>query len=184
MTKYLVFDTETTGLPDMKQPADAVGQPRLASIAMLFVSPAFDIQCEWFSLVLPDGWGMGAEASAINGLTTERLAADGLSVRYALEIYARAIDEGRTVVAHNVVFDTKIMRGELRRAGMDDRYARTSTVCTMTHGRRFCSRGKLSVVYEELTGKPLDGAHNARNDAHACLNVLRELRDRIPLAVA
>lgn len=40
---YAVFDTEGTGLFDYKQPADAKGQPRMASLAILYVNEALDI---------------------------------------------------------------------------------------------------------------------------------------------
>ena len=35
--KYVVIDTETSGLFDFSKPADAEGQPRLASLAMVFL---------------------------------------------------------------------------------------------------------------------------------------------------
>jgi DNA polymerase III subunit epsilon len=172
---YLVIDTETTGIPNDRLPADARGQPRVASAAMIFVDRDLDLQHEWSALIRPDGWTMPAYVERINGLSTERLTREGLTILYPLAMYAKAIDEGRIIVAHNIHFDTKLMRGELRRYGMDDRYGRTKTICTMTAGRQLCSGGRLSVVYRELCGTELTGAHDALNDARACLAVLRRL---------
>jgi DNA polymerase-3 subunit epsilon len=178
MNGYLVIDVETTGLPRDYLPADAPGQPRVASAAFLYVDNDLELQHEWHALIRPDGWHMPTDIERINGLSTERLAEEGLTILYPLAMYAKAIDEGRIVVAHNIQFDTKLMRGELRRAGMDDRYARTKTICTMLAGRKLCSGAKLATVYRELNGPELQGAHDALNDARACLAILRRLRER------
>lgn len=175
---YLILDTETTGIPDFTKPADAEGQPRVASVAMIFCDRDLSVQAEWYTLIKPDGWEMPPEAGSINGLTTERLTAEGIPMLIPLLVYAAAIDDGKIVVAHNQRFDTKMMRGELRRVSMDDRYAKTWTLCTMTLARPLCSRAKLSIVHQELCGEYLDGAHNALNDARACLAILRKLRER------
>jgi DNA polymerase-3 subunit epsilon len=175
---FCVIDTETNGLPDNTKPADAEGQPRVASAALIFTDRDLNPQHTWHGLVKPDGWTMPPEVQAINGLSMERLTAEGLPILLPLSLYALALDEGRTIVAHNFYFDAKLMRGELRRAKMDDRYAKTGSLCTMIMARRLCSRAKLTVVYQELIGQPYEGAHGALADAQACLAVLRAIRDR------
>jgi DNA polymerase III epsilon subunit-like protein len=175
---YLVIDTETTGLTFDHLRADAPEQPRMASCALLFVNDSLELEHEWNGLIKPDGWTMPAEVERINGLSTEKLLASGGAVFYSLAIYGAAVDTGRVVVAHNIHFDTKIIRGELRRSGLSDRYNQTRTICTMIHGRRVCGRGSLAFVHETLCGAKLQDAHSARADAHACLRVLRELSRR------
>lgn len=175
---YLILDTETTGVPDFTAPADAEGQPLVASLAMIFCDRELNVQAEWSTLIRPEGWIMPAEAGAINGLTTERLMAEGIPMLIPAMVYAAAVDDGRTVVAHNQRFDTKMMRGELRRHGLNDRYAKTKTICTMGHGRKVCSGGRLSVVYNDLCGEFLTDPHKALGDARACLAILRKLVER------
>src|SRR5260221_2741319 len=114
---YFVFDTETTGLCDFNRPAHAEGQPRLASWAMMFVDDDLHVTEGWHGLVKPDGWTMPSEATAINGLTDERLRAEGRSVRLPLFLIGLAIEQQYTLVAHNLQYDAKVMRGELRRVG-------------------------------------------------------------------
>lgn len=187
MAGFLVVDTETTGLFRFGDPADADGQPRLASIAMLFCDDAFELQHEWFSLIRPDGWEMPREAEAINRLTTEKLLAEGVDVSVPLAIYAGAIKLGRTVVAYNAQYDTKIMRGALRRAGWNDLYTRTLTLCVMEAMTDVCAlpspRGgykwpKLVQAYAHFFGEQHEGAHGALEDARACLRIAQELRRR------
>jgi DNA polymerase III epsilon subunit-like protein len=177
---YLIIDTETTGLPNDALPAHEPSQPRAASVSLIFADEKCEIEHEWHGLIRPDGWTMPREVEKINGLSTEKLQAEGGPILYPLAIYGTAIDLGRTVVAHNIHFDTKIMRGELRRAGLPDRYLQTQTICTMVHGRRLCGRGSLAFVHQSLCGQTFPGAHNARFDSHACLAVLRELIKRAP----
>ena len=180
---YLVFDTETTGLPDWQAPADAEHQPRLASIAMLLVDDDFEIEERIYSLIRPVEWEMaaGCEASIVNGLTQERLLAEGRPIEEILDAMDVAIMAGRTLVAHNLQFDSKIMRGELRRAGytVDCQHG----ICTMRRLRDVCAipapRGngfkfpRLGEACNALLKRPLLGAHNALADAKACLWLLR-----------
>lgn len=129
--KYLVIDTETSGLPNWKLPADAPGQPRLAQLGMLVLD---DIDASPVSLgmyIQPDGWVMDPGAEKVNGLSTGFLRERGVPVTEALEQYVELVDAGYVVVAFSARFDLKIMRGELRRAGWDDRFERTPNICVM-----------------------------------------------------
>lgn len=185
---YLVLDTETTGLPDWRLPADAEGQPRLASWCFLFVDDDLEIEERRYELVRPDGWTMPDAAAAVNGLTQERLIAEGHDVALALHLLNGAIAEGRTLVAHNLQFDTKIMRGEFRRAGYDDAARCSGGICTMRALTQACGLPKptgnglkfprLAEACLVLLGRDLPGAHNALIDAKACLWLLRVMRER------
>jgi DNA polymerase III epsilon subunit-like protein len=190
LEKILVIDTETTGLFDFKQPADAEGQPRMASIAMieavLVHGPTPDSVPQWFqqleyhTLIRPDGWEMTPEAFAVNGLTTERLADEGIPIAEILERYVSVIERGDTViVAHNATFDTKVCRAELRRAGMDDLYTQTQTICTMMKSNPICKIPKangrgikwptLDEAYQFFMGRPRQGkTHDSLIDARDC----------------
>jgi len=129
--RYVCVDVETTGLFDFSKPADAEGQPRLAHLALIYLDSEFNVERDYDVLIKPDGWTLDAGAAAVNGLTVERLSANGIPVVDALLEYAKAIEMGRVVVAFNAQFDTKILRGELRRAGMDDLFMKTRNICVM-----------------------------------------------------
>lgn len=128
---FAVIDTEGSGIFDYKKPADADGQPRMAELAIIYLNDKLEIEREYQAYVKPDGWAMAAEATAINGLTTEFLIENGKPVAEILAVYSEAITEGRAIVAFNAQHDCKTLRAELRRAGMPDLFEQTRNVCVM-----------------------------------------------------
>lgn len=106
----------------------------------------------------------------------------------ALAFYSGAVHHGRTVIAYNAQYDTKIMRSALRRAGHPDLYDLTTARCLMEACTDVCRilspRGngykwpKLLQAYAHLFGTPHEGAHGALEDARAALRIARELRVR------
>lgn len=182
---YAVIDTETSGLFDFSKPADAEGQPRLAHLCMILLDDDPNEQGVIDHLVRPDGWTMGAEASKINGLTDEILLEKGIPVAEVLALYASMIDSGAVVVAFNAQYDTKIMRAELRRAGMDDRFDKTPNICVMRGCTDICQvpkangKGyKFPKLAEALAHFKIEqhGAHSADGDARGALEIFRKLR--------
>ena len=193
MTKYMIIDTEGTGLFDYKKPADAEGQPRLAEIAILFVNEALEIEREYHALVKPDGWTMPEATTKIHGLTQEMLEADGVPVSEILTVYNDGISEGRVFVAHNQQHDGKQLRAELRRAGLADNFETSPGFCTMRNltdvvkipplgnrgGYKWPKLSECCVFF----GMDEFGDHTAMNDAKACLGLLRKMRELgLPLA--
>jgi len=150
---YIVIDVETSGLyiyknPDgTPHPADAPDQPRLAELAIIFCDDDFNVEREYQGYIQPDGWEMTAEATAINGLTTDDLMLLGVPVSMVLAVYHTAIKEGRVVVSHNAQFDCKALRGEARRIGIPDLFEETQNICTMR------SAMKLVPKVKKLNGK-------------------------------
>ena len=185
--KYLVIDTETTGLFNFKLPADADGQPRLAHLAMIWAD-ADGIELDRQDLyVRPNGWSMPqgpGSAGAVNGLKDDFLHEHGADIADVLEQYLEEVRRGLVVVAYNAHYDLKVMRGELRRAGKPDLFEQTKNVCVMRPMTALCkityaNRGgyKFPNLGEALAyfGHELHDAHKAMNDAEGALIVMREL---------
>lgn len=189
--KFAIIDTETNGLFLFKDeagvpiPADDPRQPRLAHLAMILLDDELREERAIDLYVRPDGWSMPqgeGSAGAVNGLTDEFLSENGAPIADVLDQYARVIDAGYVIVAFNAQFDCKQMRGELRRAGLDDRFERTPNICVMRAsmglgvkkaggGRGF---PKLSDCCAHL-GIVNDSAHSAGGDARAALELFRHL---------
>jgi DNA polymerase III epsilon subunit-like protein len=186
MTLHLAIDVETSGLFDYTKPADAEGQPRAAQIGMIWLDHDLSTirEAEW--LIKPIGWTLEAEAAAVNGLTHELLEAEGGPIDEALRDYARAIDERHVIVGFNAAYDIKLMRGELRRAKLEDRYMLTRTLDVMQGCRKIVDartatgKSKAPKLEEACTFFGIDREplpHRALGGARACVLILRKLRE-------
>ncbi len=181
--KYAVIDTETSSLMDFSKAAEAEGQARLASLAIVLLDENLIEIDRTTAFILPDGWEMKEEATKVNGLTTEILLSCGVPVVRVLGYYASLIDSGIIICSFNAQFDTKVMR-ELRRAKMDDRFERTPNICIMRAFTDVCKipkkKGagykfpKLSEACAMLN-IPQPAAHSAIGDAISAAHLLREL---------
>jgi DNA polymerase III subunit epsilon len=181
--KYVVADTETSGLFDYSKPADADGQPRMAQLALCVLREDLSIERHASFLIKPDGWVMNEETAKIHGLTQERLEAEGEDISQALGLYNALLDEGYIVIGYNVSFDLKMMRAELRRAGLPDRFESTSSIDCMRPMEKVCKIAKangkglklpkLIEAYEHCFGVTIEGAHDALQDARACAAIFR-----------
>ena len=197
--RCLAIDTETTGLPRYDRPADDPSQPRIYSLGYVLFDPeapdGADIAV--YDLVKPDGWTVPAEAAAIHGLTTELLLEKGIPIREALDRFLVAHVLADQLTGFNTNFDLKLLRGELRRCGLQDGYGALPVLDVLhqvrpyckiapTHamhraGRHYSKTPKLLEAYEICLGKAHQGAHNALGDATATVELYRWLRTRRPL---
>ena len=190
--KYVVFDTETTGLflfrvkeTGEPVPADDPRQPRLASFAAILADEFGNEISRVKHYVKPDGWEMPQEegtAGAVNGLTNEFLAESGVHVSEVLDIWEGYVNDGLIAAAFNSQFDTKMMRAELRRAGRPDLFEQTKNTCLMRGLAPYGKEG-LCIVrgYVKLAeacdhfGIVNENAHDAMADAEAALAILKQL---------
>lgn len=189
--RYLVFDTETSGLPDYAAPADDPCQPRLAQFTGHVLQMhdrdrgiSFERVDTMNYLVRPDGWEMEEGATAVNGLTTEYLREHGQPVGDLLAWYTSTIKGGCIAVSYNARHDCKVMRGELRRAEMEDLFEQTPNICLM----RACGKKEVGIVkanggrgWPKLSdacrhfGIEQAGEHTASGDAEAHVQLFLKL---------
>lgn len=182
---WCIFDTETSGLFDFRQPADAPGQPRLAQFSAILIGDDLAETDRINLYVRPDGWEMTAEAQAVHGLSTEFLKREGAPVDYVLGIYANLIDGGYIMAAYNAQYDLKVMRGEMRRAERPDLFEETPNTCLMRAAMKLGikkaggGRGwpKLSDVATHFAF-PIPNPHDAMGDAAAAARLFRVLHAR------
>lgn len=203
---YLIYDTETNGLPKNYKAAmaDLDNWPRVIQLAWQFYDEDGDLLAEEENLIVPDGWTipsiMGfvdqgypikeAEKKAKfwtdNGFYTEESMESGIPIADALEPFLAYYDRSKALIAHNNAFDFKVLGAELLRANMRATQI-IPKLCTMESSTDFCKiRGqygkykwpKLEEVYYKLFRENFDGAHDALSDVKACARVFFELKKR------
>lgn len=193
--KTLVYDCETTGLPVFSAPSEDPRQPYITQLSAILVDDAGAELGVLDSLVKPEGWIIGAEASQLTGITQEQLEAEGRPITEVLEefwaLYTQA-DAG--VLAFNESFDARMVRIMLKRLGWGTRItmwegrkaacamARSTAHCNLPPTAKMKAAGfnkpknpKLAEAYKILTGLEMDGAHNALFDVRATITVHQKL---------
>lgn len=178
--KLLFIDTETTGLFDFNLPAHADSQPRVAQFAATLCEEE-QIICRLSAIIKPHNWTMTKEAEAIHGLSQEKLS-HGINIGMVLAWYSIVLAEFMPlVVAHNVKFDTKAMRGEMRRAGIQDRFAETKVFCTMMESQKLMPGYQFPSLAEAVRfffDEELVNAHSADADVEYCRRIYFEIQKR------
>lgn len=196
--KFVVFDTETTGLPTM------VGRPRTFAdplkypqhyAGVFILSLAFAVQENDETTVEPTERYLrhpgidpeSGQAFQAHGITRAKIEEKGEDPATVLRDFLSNVDDSTCLVGHNVDFDVFVLAGNLARLGLRDEAARVISmprVCTMRAGTPLCRipspRGdykwpKLVELYTHLFGHPFEGAHNAACDVRAALDCFNRM---------
>jgi len=185
---YIIFDTETTGLPkSFKAPyTDTDNWPRCIQIA-------WQLHDEWGNLieakdylVKPEGFNIPYDAEQIHGISTELAEEQGVDLKFVLDEFNIALGKAKFVVGQNVSFDNNVMGCEYHRFGvetelnnmkvLDTMTEKTATLCQLKGGRG----GKfklptLTELHTHLFGEGFGDAHNATADVEATTRCFLEL---------
>jgi len=189
-TKYAIISTCSSDRFDYKLAADAAGQPRLAMLAYAMVDDGKESFSDPY-VVLPDGWRMSPDAAAATGLTDDLLRGPGEPVLGALIAYVELVKDGHVIVAYGAPHHMKLMRGEMRRAGMADHYAETpyidlmramTDVCRLPNpsGRKGFKFPKFAEALAHF-GEPCPEVRDAAFDLRASLLLFRKLSAMVKL---
>ena len=185
---YLIFDTETTGLPKRWNApiTDSDNWPRCIQIAWQLHDTLGNLVDSQDYLVQPDGFNIPYDAEQIHGISTELAAQKGISLTEVLEKFNLALSKAKFVVGQNVGFDVNIMGAEFHRMQVDNPLQElpvldtcteeTALLCKLPGGRG----GKfklptLTELHEYLFKEPFNEAHNATADVEATTRCFLEL---------
>lgn len=185
---YLIFDTETTGLPrDWNAPiTDVDNWPRCIQLA-------WQLHDEWGVLVeqkdylvKPNGFDIPFDAEKIHGISTELAQEQGHELQFVLEEFQSALKKTKFLVGQNVTFDINIVGCEIHRQSFESNFLAlpildtctevTAQLCQIPGGRG----GKfklptLTELHQKLFGVGFGEAHNASADVEATTRCFFEL---------
>ncbi|MGB5319047.1 DNA polymerase III subunit alpha [Eudoraea sp.] len=185
---YLIFDTETTGLPKKWNApvSDTDNWPRCIQIAWQLHDEMGNLIEHEDYLVKPDGFNIPYDAEQIHGISTELAEKNGISIEEVLRLFKIALDKTKYVVGQNVGFDVNIMGAEFFRYNhsnpfeevpiLDTCTEKTASLCQLPGGRG--GKFKLPTLTELhyfLFKQPFKEAHNATADVEATTRCFFEL---------
>jgi len=184
---YLIYDTETTGLPkNFSAPVtDSENWPRLVQVAwQLHNSMGELIEVKNF-IIKPVDFTIPFNAEKIHGISTQHALAHGVDLSFVLEEFNKAIEQSEFVVGHNIIFDINIMGAEFHRTQIESPLAQQKSIDTKNEGTEFCAipggRGgkfkwpTLTELHVKLFKEGFAEAHNASADVEATTRCFLEL---------
>ena len=185
---FLIFDTETTGLPkNWNAPiTDTDNWPRCIQIAWQLHDKYGKLIEHQDFLIKPDGFNIPYDAEQIHGISTQLAEEQGEDLEKVLYLFNDALSKSTYVVGQNVEFDVNIMGCEYHRMEiqsamttlpvLDTCTEKTALLCQIPGGRG----GKfklptLTELHQHLFNTPFSEAHNATADVEATTRCFLEL---------
>jgi len=185
---YLIFDTETTGLPkSWNAPiTNTDNWPRCIQIAWQLHDEMGNVIEHNDFLIKPDNFNIPYDAERIHGISTELAEEQGISLNECLLLFNEVLSKTKFIVGQNLNFDLNIMGCEFHRLGLETKMnslpvldtctEKTARMCQIPGGRG----GKfklptLTELHNHLFGIGFGDAHNATADVEATTRCFLEL---------
>ena len=184
---FLVFDTETTGLPlNYRAPlSDFNNWPRMVQIAWQIHDIKGDLIEVKNYIIKPDGFTIPYNSEKIHGISTELALSKGIPLEEVLSLFSDALNQAKYIIGHNISFDNNIVGCEFLRSNMSNVLENKISIDTKEESTEFCQlpggRGgkfkwpNLSELYNKLFGESFAEAHNASADVEATTRCFLEL---------
>ena len=188
---YLIFDTETTGIPRNKNaPITDLGNwPRLVQIAWQLHDGKGALISQSNYIIKPNGFDIPFKAEQVHGISTKRAIAEGHELKKILDLFAQDLDKTNVLVGHNIEFDINIIGSELIRESLEtEKFIGLQRVDTCSSSIEFCQlpggpggrlkMPRLTELHEKLFGKTFEDAHDASYDVAATARSFFGLMDK------
>ena len=185
---YLIFDTETTGLPKKWNAplSDSDNWPRCIQLAWQLHDETGKLSSNSSFLIKPENFDIPFESEKVHGISTALAMKDGLDLKEVINRFLIDLKKSKYLVGHNVKFDINIIGAELYRLGIVSNFSQlkvvdtcteiTANLCKLPGGRS----GKfkfptLIELHDFLFRDSFEHAHNASADVEATARSFFEL---------
>ncbi|MCB9201431.1 MAG: DNA polymerase III subunit alpha [Flavobacteriales bacterium] len=184
---YLIFDTETTGLPkNYNAPiSDLDNWPRIVQLAWQIHDKEGNLIDNKDYIIYPDGFDIPFNVTKVHGISTELAKKEGRDLNEVLNEFNEDLKKSQVIIGHNVDFDINITGSEFYRQNIETPLTKIKKLDTQHIGTPVCKlpggKGgkfkypKLSELYTFLFDKTFDEAHNATADVNATARCFFEL---------
>lgn len=177
---YLIFDSETTGIPRNKTAplTDFENWPRLVQIAWQLHDNKGKLLSQHNYIIKPKGFDIPFKAEQVHGISTAHALKEGQDLHKILTIFSQDLEKTKQLVGHNIEFDINIIGAELLRQQLDPAmFLGLQRVDTGLSSIEFCQLpggigGKMKMprleeLYQKLFGTGFGDAHDASYDVEA-----------------
>ncbi len=177
---YLIFDTETTGIPRNKTAplTDSENWPRLVQIAWELHDKKGKLISQQNYIIKPEGFDIPFKAEQVHGISTKRALEEGYDLRTVLDYFIQDLGNAQVLVGHNIEFDINIIGAEFVRQSIEtETFLSLEKVDTGLVSIDYCQlpggmggrlkMPRLNELHEKLFGKGFEDAHDASYDVAA-----------------
>jgi DNA polymerase-3 subunit alpha len=177
---YLIFDTETTGIPHNKTApiTDLENWPRVVQLAWQLHDARGKLLSRQNLIIQPNGFDIPYKAEQVHGISTRRALEEGQPLKAVLERFISDLAQASVLVGHNIEFDISILGAEFVRQQFEtEALLQRGKVDTGVVSIDYCQLaggigGKLKMprlaeLHEKLFGKDFGDAHDASYDVAA-----------------
>ncbi|MDZ7719684.1 MAG: DNA polymerase III subunit alpha [Balneolaceae bacterium] len=183
---YLIFDTETTGLPDNYSAplTDFDNWPRCVQLAWQVHDETGKLISKGNYIVKPDGFTIPFNSEKIHGISTGRAEKEGIPLADVMDAFDEDVENSTFIVGHNLEFDLNIMGSEYLRMERENPLTEKIHIDTKDDATEYCAipggRGRykwptLSELHDKLFDIGFEEAHNAAADVDATARAFLEL---------
>ncbi|GAB5407897.1 MAG: DNA polymerase III subunit alpha [Balneolaceae bacterium] len=182
---YLIFDTETTGLPrDYSAPiTDFDNWPRLVQLAWQLHDHTGKLMSSGNYIVKPEGFTIPFNSEKIHGISTKKAQKEGHDLDFVLREFRKDMDKAYFLVGHNVSFDESVMGAEFLRKKIPSAIIDKPKIDTKDESTEYVAipggRGykwpTLGELHHKLFNKGFEDAHDAAADVEATTRAFLEL---------
>ena len=195
----MLFDSETSGLPDFKGPSEAPQQPHLTQFTAVMFDDETGDELEYVDLIIRQEWPVDPEAFAVHGITPEHSLEVGVPEHHAVQYFEAMIDAADRVAGFSIDFDLRILRIAMLRTGRAKGYCdliaerlkakkfdvmrKCAALCKipptdkmMATGRKTFKQPSLVEAMQALFGEDMADAHDARGDVLATKKIYLHLK--------
>jgi len=176
---YLIFDTETTGLPrSYNAPmSDLDNWPRLIQLAWQLHDARGKLLSNKNYIIRPEGFTIPFNAEKVHGISTKRALEEGHDLKEILQIFREDVVQSTYLVGHNIGFDIHVVGSEYLRESLVMPFEGMAELDTKDISTQFCALpggkgGKykwptLTELHQKLFGEGFGDAHDAAYDVAA-----------------
>jgi DNA polymerase III alpha subunit (gram-positive type) len=192
----MIFDVETNGLLSrVQKPIELC--PQILQLSFIIYDEANNETVRIFNeyVDVDDSVEIPEDTIKINGITREKCKELGRPIEYILDEFYNEYMRCETIVAHNIDFDSRMVKIEIMRHSSSmlcidpsvvfnlDQNIDRKIYCTMLHGVNLCNipgrYGKkwptLLELHLKIFGCVPDGLHDALVDTKACFECYKIL---------
>ena len=176
--QYIAFDFETSGLPKGRRNVKITPETlhcfdmcRAVSLSAARFSNKGRLIDTFDAIIHPTDFQISQGSIDIHGITQEKAEREGRPFVEVFLDFARFIGaRTTTMVAHNAIFDTSVLRSEMIRHQLDLSLIQNLNFrCTLElHKEKHLTPIKLGILYKEIFGVDFENAHNSLADCIAC----------------